>query len=104
MLKLGYDNIYSYNGTLNPYGSACWSTIYLTDDLKTFYDENDMDDNFIVSYVCNKLSNNIEWSEPIKSYRKNFLKEFKKGFNDVEDLKSLKGFLYLDYMETNLNY
>ena len=97
MVKYGYDNIYNEFGELNINGSACWCTFWITNDFKTFYDEEDIN-----KWIKNRLSR-VNYGELINNMREEFLKEFD-NINCVDDLYNIDGCLYVEFVEVDLPY
>ena len=88
-IRLGYDNI-------EKGGSAQWSTLYITDDFKKFYDT-DGD-----QYYENRLAP-VNYADHVQKLRESFLENFSQ-LENMEDLKNIPGVLYLEVLTPNLNY
>lgn len=88
-VRIGYDNIYEQDGTLNPNGSAIWCCFYITNDFKNYYTY----DGEI--YYKNKLApvNYHEITDWVKEFAKNF-----KNINNMEDLKKQPHILDIDIL------
>ena len=88
-LRIGYDNI-------SKGGSAQWSTFYITDDFKKFYDTDGE------QYYENCLAP-VNYTDGVQKLREDFVEKFNKLHN-IEDLKNIRGVLYLTILTPNLNY
>lgn len=88
-IRLGYDNI-------NKGGSAQWSTLYITDDLKKFYDTDGE------QYYENRLAP-VNYTNHVQKLREDFVDNFNQ-LKDINDLENIPGILYLEILTPNLNY